>query len=278
MPVVDLGKVMGADGAPGKDGTAGLNLLDNSDFRNPVNQRGQTSYTVAGYTIDRWFSYDGISLTVSPFGFSGRELNQLLEGTMNGIHTLAAMKTDGTLLIKTGEISAAYRWSNSELAMGTHNGNTRISIPIGSYKWAALYEGSYTVETLPPYVPKGYAAELLECQRYFIAFQTYGDYVMPFAHGNATGETTARVEVSLPVPMRISTPSVAAEGVTWYLRSVGKNVAATVSVLRAIGNKLVLTAAVASGLTTYEQTTLAYYGQSGKTLYIFFSAEIGEEG
>ena len=30
------------------------NLLDNSDFRNPVNQRGATSYTGAGYTIDRW--------------------------------------------------------------------------------------------------------------------------------------------------------------------------------------------------------------------------------
>ena len=33
------------------------NLLDNSDFTNPVNQRGQASYTMSangGYTIDRW--------------------------------------------------------------------------------------------------------------------------------------------------------------------------------------------------------------------------------
>ena len=36
------------------------NLLDNWDFTNPVNQRGQTSYTVSGgdasriYTVDRW--------------------------------------------------------------------------------------------------------------------------------------------------------------------------------------------------------------------------------
>ena len=30
------------------------NLLDNSDFTNPVNKRGQTSYTGNGYTIDRW--------------------------------------------------------------------------------------------------------------------------------------------------------------------------------------------------------------------------------
>lgn len=33
--------------------------------------------------------------------------------------------------------------------------------------WAALYEGAYTEETLPPYVPKGYATELAECQRYY---------------------------------------------------------------------------------------------------------------
>ena len=34
-------------------------------------------------------------------------------------------------------------------------------------RWAALYEGEYTAETLPPYVPKGYAAELAECLRYY---------------------------------------------------------------------------------------------------------------
>ena len=32
------------------------NLLDNWYFGNPVNQRGQTEYTVEGYTIDRWVS------------------------------------------------------------------------------------------------------------------------------------------------------------------------------------------------------------------------------
>ena len=34
-------------------------------------------------------------------------------------------------------------------------------------RWAALYEGSYDASTLPAYQPKGYAAELAECQRYF---------------------------------------------------------------------------------------------------------------
>ena len=53
-------------------------------------------------------------------------------------------------------------------------------------RWAALYEGEYTAETLPPYVPKGYAAELAECLRYYRKIkgdtQTFGGYA---ASGNA---------------------------------------------------------------------------------------------
>ena len=38
------------------------NLLDNWYFGNPINQRGQTSYTGSGYTIDRWIRYGGNTL------------------------------------------------------------------------------------------------------------------------------------------------------------------------------------------------------------------------
>ena len=41
------------------------NLLDNSNFRNPVNQRGQTSYNSVGYTIDRWTKESNAILTIS---------------------------------------------------------------------------------------------------------------------------------------------------------------------------------------------------------------------
>lgn len=57
------------------------NILQNWDFRNPVNQRGFTSTTTAGYTIDRWravaaghtveLTPNGIKLTAS----SGAGLN-----------------------------------------------------------------------------------------------------------------------------------------------------------------------------------------------------------
>ena len=53
-----------------------------------------------------------------------------------------------------------------------HAGTSRVYIRANganiSIKWAALYEGTYTADNLPPYVSKNYSAELMECQRYFI--------------------------------------------------------------------------------------------------------------
>jgi hypothetical protein len=37
------------------------NILHNWDFRNPVNQRGQTIYPSGGYTIDRWVHSSGVA-------------------------------------------------------------------------------------------------------------------------------------------------------------------------------------------------------------------------
>ena len=152
------------------------NLLDNSDFTNPVNQRGATSYTGGTYTIDRWRSWDtGFSMAVGGNGIavSGGALAQYIEKRLSGIHTLAAMESNGTLHLYTADIGKAISYSGN-LGMGADAaGVTAVSIASGTYIWAALYEGSYTAETLPPYVPKGYAAELAECQRYYLPVSEY---------------------------------------------------------------------------------------------------------
>lgn len=41
------------------------NLLDNWYFGNPINQRGQTSYTGGGYAVDRWKIGDGVTAAVA---------------------------------------------------------------------------------------------------------------------------------------------------------------------------------------------------------------------
>ena len=150
------------------------NLLDNSDFRNPVNQRGLTTYnTKWEYTIDRWIvasaSTDGaLSLDITDSGititnttgnsyFIQRLPKALI--TFGNTYTLACQKSDGTIVVTT---VAGFE------EIGGESYQIVYVIPSGvTIVWAALYEGSYTADTLPPYVPKGYAAELAECKRYY---------------------------------------------------------------------------------------------------------------
>ena len=137
------------------------NLLDNSDFTNPVNQRGKTSYTGTGYVIDRWRSWmDSNTLTIHDgYITTTGDYAQYIKGLGEGTYSAFAMRTDGTLI----QIDTGYESPNDW---------RYVSLPAGSYVWAALYEGAYTADTLPPYVPKGYAAELAECQRYYRSYST----------------------------------------------------------------------------------------------------------
>ena len=88
---------------------------------------------------------------------------------------------------------------------GTNNPSVSIHNRKGSVldasvdvQWAALYEGSYTADTLPPYIPKGYGAELAECQRYFVALRSGAER---FA-GNVTSDGNSWFTIPLPAPMR----------------------------------------------------------------------------
>lgn len=278
------------------------NLLGNSNWRKPVNQRGQTSYTGTGYTIDRWRKEneytkpvvtvnDGhISLENTDTSYS-YHFQQLFEsGSLKSgaRYTVAIKYADG--IVFAGTMVMPEKTSSSKnyavdsakgiqlgIGYGTSSEVFTIYMPKNTsvnIEWIALYEGSYTAETLPPYVPKGYATELLECQRYFVAYPTYADYSLPLAHGAASNGTSARLEMALPVPMRIATPSIESSGVTFYLRSGGASSTASVSVLRSLGNKIFLTATVSGGLTNYQQATLFYYGATGQTYNVGFSADL----
>lgn len=152
------------------------NLLDNSDFRNPVNQRGQTDYTSNGYTIDRWELYMG-AVGVSSLGYitTSGQMYQKIAIPTDKVYTFA-IKNDAGIALVTGIPANGIRSAtlgNTLIKLARIGGYVEVVIEpseghnlAGAY-WAALYEGSYTVDTLPPYVPKGYAAELAECLRYY---------------------------------------------------------------------------------------------------------------
>ena len=64
-------------------------------------------------------------------------------------------------------------------------------------KHPVLYKGSYTADTLPAYVPKGYAAELETCRLYARPF-------IKTAPAVAIADTAIRAEMVLDPPMRIA--------------------------------------------------------------------------
>jgi len=181
-------------------GKAAHNLLDNSDFRNPVNQRGATTTTAWAYCIDRWLSMTtGVGLA---FGASGMTVMGV-DASRNAIYqkianhesilgkavTLAVKHTgsDTPIIINCilPSAFASTTWTtyatktvdNVMIDIFSSNGSLGATISVTNqssvtFEWAALYEGTYTEATLPTYVPKGYAAELLECQRYYHLYAT----------------------------------------------------------------------------------------------------------
>ena len=138
------------------------NLLDNSDFRNPVNQRGIT-VSNNGFIVDRWYVFDG-DVTIPENGIfttgNGYIQQRLLSGTIKpeSVYTLAVYYSDGTADVNTnGEYASIADFDIVNYIRS--NGKTISAV--------ALYEGEYTIDTLPEYHPKGYGAELAECQRYY---------------------------------------------------------------------------------------------------------------
>ena len=156
------------------------NLLDNSNFVDPVMQAEFNGmHGNEQYVIDRWLHlynlgssekvYGGIAMTGADF-YMAQKVGEDVSGKTL---TFAVYLADGTVVCGTenvGDLSSTVVFVQHEnLYLMLYNGYFSIRASTGTYtiKWAALYEGSYTADTLPPYVPKSYAAELAECQRYY---------------------------------------------------------------------------------------------------------------
>lgn len=165
------------------NGARVVNLLDNSYFGNPINQRGLTSLTGKGFFIDRWENdADGITSTLNDLGLLASGANgirQTLEHKHTGEElTLAYKNAAGTIICVNVNVPTATttQWLATSYVgnmfgglMQTSSGTLRVYLQSVSSPlvWVALYEGAYTADTLPAYQHKGYAAELAECMRYY---------------------------------------------------------------------------------------------------------------
>ena len=199
------------------------NLLDNSDFRNPVNQRGRTTYngvaTKDEYTIDRWFfSFSGNATLKVGDGYiqkNGHRLFQYLTGVHQyETYTGVVCLSDGTIYVHSGNFASGFgdygnvfwaSWNNGKAFFALEDGLTQPVV------WAALYEGSYDASTIPAYQPKGYAEELAECQRYFWRCDNTW-----FSEGSgyAFSDTQYRVSIVLPQMMRVTPTMISSTGNT----------------------------------------------------------------
>ena len=204
------------------------NLLDNSDFRNPVNQRGQTTYTTDGYTIDRWclwvesgnlnFAVNNGYISLS-FDNHGTLYQRVEKGVLNPskTYTLAYKKYNGGIEVKQTWID--YEGSSSDVVnvLDLKNGE------VVNIEWVALYEGEYTIDTLPEYQPKGYGAELAECQRYYRKITSEDNTVIC----QAIAYNSTSLWGTLPFSMRISNPTIKFDNIVWTSNSISD--ASTVS-------------------------------------------------
>lgn len=236
------------------------NFLDNSDFTNPVNQRGKTSYTATGsytFTIDRWkMNYGTVTVNDGYINWTTSEeaqykrLVQIIPYTLKAgqTYTLAMLarvnQNDYTGLrfaenngsgLSGGRVTLSttndFTWFVISYNMSQDLVQPRIEILTGSeinqninidIKAMALYEGEYTIEDLPEYQPKGYAVELLECQRYFLNIVDTDTINLFAAMAYATTDATT----FLPIPILMRTnPTISWEKL--YLRNGTTDVAIT---------------------------------------------------
>ena len=209
------------------------NILINSNFANPVNQRGVTNLTSStwDYWIDRWkimpnnnnteYKIVDNGIQICPLDANGGIIYQYLEfpELYLGKTLTASICVDGTIRTFTATFPAVLEdfFTHSELIDGiemslgidTNIGTCYIGIhanEIGKSKtiqWAKLELG----EVATPYVPRLYPEELRLCKRYYQKF-----YLGVSA--DSVNAQTACATTTIPCEaMRIDKPTIDASNV-----------------------------------------------------------------
>ena len=234
----------GATGAKGDTGACVYNLLDNSDFVHPVAQAGVNgAHGATGYAVDRWMRTSGAMVSQAADGLKivsdktnwtagiqqrieAKRFADVMTFAVRGVFPVACRLFvyigSGTTNFGTAyfqgdaaERTLVLKLTKPDGLTGDEVVNVYISPDTGStgtaavVRWAALYEGEYTAETLPPYVPKGYAAELAECLRYYRKIKANNE---TFAGYAANGVAYAFIPLQT---MRIA-PTVTGGGKFYY--------------------------------------------------------------
>lgn len=183
-------------------GGVNANLLHNWYFANPVNQRGQTEYTEAGYTIDRWkkTTSDG-AVTMTAGGITATNeagagtlyLSQYLRGfdLRNFDCVFSVLTENGLFLTKQVEATGSQDetpfgylrigWSESancsfvqiQITQGNTANILAAKLELGEGQTLAHQDadGNWVLNEIPDY-----AEELAKCQRYQVIMSGLARY------------------------------------------------------------------------------------------------------
>lgn len=249
------------------------NLLDNSDFVHPVAQAGVNgAHGATKYAVDRWEVTTGATVSqvadglkivsdktswtagiqqkieakrfadVMTFAVRGvfpvacRLFVYIGSGTTNfGIAYFQGDAAERTLVLKLTKPDGLTGDEVVNVYISPDTGSTGTAAVV---RWAALYEGEYTAETVPPYVPKGYAAELAECLRYYRKIKANNETFSGYA---ASGVAYALIPLQT---MRIA-PTVTGSGKFYYtLGNAQGTTTETATAHNANANRVVVKCAV----------------------------------
>ena len=161
---------------------SGANLLINSNFRNPVNQRVQREITSNGYFIDRWAVISGKATLTSrgitlESGSASMSLYQYIEfpELYDGLTMTVSANVGETIYHATGTFvrgvdSGPSVSIDSEFQLSIISDESRrlrVSFigtgVITDIRWVKLELG----EKPTPFMPRHFAEELALCQRYY---------------------------------------------------------------------------------------------------------------
>lgn len=256
------------------------NLLDNSDFVHPVAQSGVNgAHGATGYAVDRWMRTSGATVSQAADGLKivsdktswtagiqqrieAKRFADVMTFAVRGVFPVACRLFvyigSGTTNFGTAhfqgdaaERTLVLKLTKPDGLTGDEVVNVYISPDTEStgtaavVRWAALYEGEYTAETLPPYVSKGYAAELAECLRYYRKIKANNE---TFAGYAANGMAYAFIPLQT---MRVA-PTVTGGGKFYYtLGSAQGTTTETATAHNANANRVVVKCAVSvTGICT----------------------------
>ena len=216
-------------------GGSNENLLDNAYFVGggsqlgnnifPINQRGQTQYTAAGFVFDRWFKSGGVTATLDAGGLTIANSNGWPDGVnqrfpmhffeqMNGeAITASVLYEDGTIDSGTAVIDATqnYQWLKYPNAgeIGFQLKNFQDGAPYDYFDYIGFTAGvnstpkkikkfkleKGSISTIANDAPPKFDDELRHCQKYlFIRDYNANEVIANGVSNNIT--------MFLPVSMR----------------------------------------------------------------------------